>query len=305
MIPNEKLIEILCCPGCRGALATKESPGSLVCTACGESFASSNGIFEMLRRQDLLDRKFLKYRESYEEHAKEDLFSAPSDVTQWSWLEMLAGFMGDREDRLILDAGSADGKLGAIISGRVVCFDISMAYLKAAKEKGLTAVAGRAEALPFKRVFDAVVLSNVLEHVPDPEAIAAQVRHVLKPGGSLYVIIPYKEDLSWYEYENVLDPHLTSFDLPRIKDLLSNFRIVRHKFILFTTSRPLYFLKSRIKDIFPDLYKSLRAAKNTLGKHERKGNFPRWRNALNYFPNALVLPFMRPYLILLEAKLTE
>lgn len=311
---TKRLVEILCCPHCRGDLGRKGSLGGLVCLSCGEYFGSSHGIFEMFRQADFLDQQFLKYREAYEEHARGDCVSSPSDVTQWSWLQMLAGFMGPCEGRLILDVGSADGKLGAMILGQVVCFDISLTYLKAAKEKGLAVVAGRAETLPFKRVFDTVVLSNVLEHVPNPEQIIEEVKKVLKPSGLLYVIVPYKEDLSWNEIEDILDPHLTSFDFPRIKDLLGDFQILRRKFILFTTFRPLYFLKFQLRGLAPDLYKSLRSMKErlkplkqfhpfkTASKASGKRNFPKWRNALNHLPNSLVVPFMRPYLIIIEAK---
>ena len=137
---------------------------------------------------------------------------------------------------------------------------------------------------------------------------------MLKPSGLLYIIVPYKEDLSWYEGEDILDPHLTSFDFPRIKDLLGDFQILRHKFILFTTFRPLYFLKLHLRELAPNLYRSLREMKERIKPLKvfhpfkpvsitgGKRNFPKWRNALNYFPNALVLPFMRPYLIIIEAK---
>jgi len=305
MIPIERMTEILCCPDCRGELKMTDAPLALRCLACDGAFSSSDGIFEMFRQADLLDGEFTKYREAYEEHAKRDLISSPADVTQWSWLEMLSSFMGQSEDHLILDIGSADGKLGALISGQVICFDISLTYLKSAKAKGMTAVAGKAEALPFKRVFDRVVLSNILEHVPNPEAIMAQVQNVLKPSGDLFIIVPYKEDLSWYEDEKVLDPHLSSFDFPRIGNLLRGFQVTRYKFILFTDSRPLYFVKSKLKNLSPLVYRRLRKMRETLGREVRKREFPQWRNALNYFPNFIVLPFMRPYLILIRAKRTE
>ena len=38
--------------------------------------------------------------------------------------------------------------------------------------------------------FNAVVLADVLEHLPDPSAALARVRHVLAPGGVLMVVLP-------------------------------------------------------------------------------------------------------------------
>lgn len=295
--------DILCCPVCRGGVEEAESGSLLVCQSCGESFGSSGGVPEMFRQADLHDEEFQKYREAYEEHAKEDLFSVPSDATQWSCMKMLARYMGECGKSLILDVGSADAKLGDVISGQVVCLDISLTYLKAAKEKGMAAVAGKAENMPFKRVFDIVVLSNILEHVPDPESVIEQVEHVLKPEGLLYIVVPYKEDLFWQEGENFLDPHLTRFDFARIKALLGNFRITRKKLILFTDSRPAYSVKSFLRrSLNPDMFRRVHEAKEVFGKPGEIKKFSEWRHTLNYLPNALVVPFLRPYSILIESR---
>lgn len=305
MRPDKKLTDMLCCPGCRGELEEKGPVPGLFCGACGELFSLSC-IPEMFRKADLLDQEFLEYRRSYEAHAREVLFSVPSDITQWSCLSTLSDFMAPTGNQLILDVGSADGKLGEIVSGQVVCFDISLTYLEAAQRKRLPVIAGKAEALPFKCVFDIVVLSNILEHVPRPETIVEQAEHVLKPTGRLYIVVPYKEDLSWQEGEGFLDPHLTSFDLHRIKALLRNFSIVKKKLILFTDSRISYFLKSALKKrLSPKMFSRVRETKKAFEKHGEAKKFRRWRHELNYLPNALVLPFFRPYSILIEAKRIE
>jgi len=38
--------------------------------------------------------------------------------------------------------------------------------------------------------FDAVLLTQVLEHVPDPAAVLAELRRILRPGGALYLTAP-------------------------------------------------------------------------------------------------------------------
>jgi len=47
--------------------------------------------------------------------------------------------------------------------------------------------------------FDAVICSEVLEHVPDPREVVAEIRRVLKPGGRLCISVPHgwPERLCW------------------------------------------------------------------------------------------------------------
>ena len=55
--------------------------------------------------------------------------------------------------------------------------------------------------LPYERAsFDAVILFDVLEHVPDPAGLLDDVARVLRPGGRLVAFIPVEgEPLSFYE----------------------------------------------------------------------------------------------------------
>lgn len=52
-------------------------------------------------------------------------------------------------------------------------------------------IVARAEKLPFRDAsFDGVVLTEVLEHVPDPGQAVREMARVLKPGGYCYVSVP-------------------------------------------------------------------------------------------------------------------
>ncbi len=56
-----------------------------------------------------------------------------------------------------------------------------------------------AEALPFgDRRFDHVFMVEVLEHVPDARRALAEVRRVLRPGGTFLVAVPNRD---WFHYE--------------------------------------------------------------------------------------------------------
>ena len=63
---------------------------------------------------------------------------------------------------------------------------------------GECAQVGRAESMPFKNEqFDAVVMSEVLEHLSDKKINSAlkNIQKILKPKGSLIISTPYRENL--------------------------------------------------------------------------------------------------------------
>lgn len=86
-------------------------------------------------------------------------------------------------------------------------------------------VVGDAFNLPFEdESFDCVIASEVIEHVPNPEAFVRSLFRVVKKGGALILSTPYKEKLR-YElcvHCHRLTPanaHLHSFDEHRLTNL--------------------------------------------------------------------------------------
>jgi SAM-dependent methyltransferase len=68
----------------------------------------------------------------------------------------------------------------------------------------LTVVEGDATALPFgDGSLDAVVLLDVLEHVPEPRAAVAEARRVLRPGGVIVLSVPHRGLLARLDSLNV------------------------------------------------------------------------------------------------------
>jgi SAM-dependent methyltransferase len=58
-------------------------------------------------------------------------------------------------------------------------------------DKGLDVLADAAQ-LPLRiGSFDAVLCSEVLEHVSDPRPVLAQIQRVLKPGGQVIITVPF------------------------------------------------------------------------------------------------------------------
>ena len=116
---------------------------------------------------------------------KDDADSSHGTLERW---------MGLRSPARVLDLGCADGSLAARLVAQghhVVGVDVRESpgvrdrvheFYEADLEKGIPDAAGDG--------YDVVIAADVLEHVRDPAATLAQIREVLRPGGTLLASIP-------------------------------------------------------------------------------------------------------------------
>ena len=140
----------------------------------------------------------------------EDLWSDMEKGT----IELIRKWVPD--DSSILDIGVGTGRLLTRFPNlRRYGIDVSIGYLRRLVDSGIEVCMGNAEELPYNdSEFDAVVCTDVLEHVIDLHAAVSEIRRVLKSGGAAIVRVPYREDLAKY-----LSPgypyriaHVRSFD---------------------------------------------------------------------------------------------
>ncbi|MEH3053300.1 MAG: class I SAM-dependent methyltransferase [Patulibacter minatonensis] len=83
--------------------------------------------------------------------------------------------------------------------------DASPEAVEAAAERGITVIQGSVvERLPFDDAsFDGVIAKDLLEHVPDPAAVAREILRVLRPGGLLFASSPDAQRWVWDDYTHV------------------------------------------------------------------------------------------------------
>jgi SAM-dependent methyltransferase len=141
--------------------------------------------------------------------------------------------MHSKENVKILDVGVGLGKiLQNFPQLNRFGVDVSLSYLRQTKLAGIDVCLANVEDLPYRdNFFDLIVCTDVLEHVIDLNKVIKNILSVLKPGGFLFVRVPYREDLSWYlsdenKYELV---HLRNFDENSLKIIFT--KIFKLEFI--------------------------------------------------------------------------
>lgn len=117
-----------------------------------------------------------------------------------SVLEPLMKALSGAPGRRLLDVGGGTGNYALALERdgwEATVLDRSPEMLAQARAKGLRAVAGDAEALPFAPCsFDAVMLVSMLHHVERPESALAEARRVLVAGGRLALLVFAREEIA-------------------------------------------------------------------------------------------------------------
>jgi len=123
----------------------------------------------------------------------------PSFLVLRSRREIFKRWMAELGQSLVvLDVGGRYQPYRPLLDGRVshyVAVDIL--------QTELVDVVGSGDALPFpENTFDVVILTQVLEYFPQPQAAVQQIYSVLKPGGKLLMSVPafaprFGDDQRW------------------------------------------------------------------------------------------------------------
>jgi SAM-dependent methyltransferase len=111
----------------------------------------------------------------------------------WIFLDGDISFHGRKGAGRLLDAGCNEGR-GLRIYARngfeVEGLEFNSSAAAVAREAGFTVHLGDTTDFTARAAYDVVVLSNVLEHAPDPKKVLINLRGNLKPGGQLWISCP-------------------------------------------------------------------------------------------------------------------
>jgi SAM-dependent methyltransferase len=190
---------MMMCPACAGGLGLE-----FACANCGWRGEFRDGIPVLLPNGQHEDEVVRAYFENYDQIARDDL---DAKILDERYIEQLAtnfcGAIDVPAGAQICDVGSGKGflvrKLLAKGAASVTAVDISASYLvHMVEEPGIVPVLADAEALPFVEHFDVIVATDILEHVLNVGSFLYSVNRALRPGGRLYVRVPFRENLLGY-----------------------------------------------------------------------------------------------------------
>jgi 2-polyprenyl-3-methyl-5-hydroxy-6-metoxy-1,4-benzoquinol methylase len=143
-----------------------------------------------------------------------------------AWLDFSVMYLPFRPGNRLLEIGCGTGSMLKIMQDLgwdVEGIDFDPVAVENCRRKFLDVRLGMLEDQHFPaNSFDAITMSHLIEHVPDPEALLQQCFRLLKPNGYLSVVTPHSEALghrlfgpSWF----CLDPprHLNLFAVNSLK----------------------------------------------------------------------------------------
>ena len=170
-----------------------------------------------------------------------------------------------RRYRRAADLGCGSGMIAARLmenAETVLALDLTHARLRQVRENagGACFVQGDLGRLPLKdNSLDLIVVSEVIEHLPDYKPALTEIRRALTPLGTCVISVPYREDLEEHVCPHCLRAfplhgHFHRFDERILADALDSVGLSSTGFLTLNNA-----VATRLGRLFKAGYSSLRA----------------------------------------------
>ena len=206
------LDEVICCPVCRSAQPV-QADGAYACPSCERRFPILHGIPRLLEDvpansrqvQRVFDFEHRRFRDSWYTRFEPRLVEQFLDDCR-----LPREFFRDRR---ALDAGCGSGRWSyalAELGADLVAFDLTEGGIEAAAEhlsdrENVSVCQANLFQPPFApESFDFVMSWGVLHHTPDTHAAFRQLVPLVKPGGTLYVMVYERHSPVMFFFTNIV-----------------------------------------------------------------------------------------------------
>jgi len=234
------------CPNCRQSAIDLARPN---CEQCRWQGDSTDGIPRLLVDRTGGDDTGSAYRGHYEALAAADLETPVLSLDYVGYqAQNLLRYIGPSDGLAVCDVGCGRGTLSTLLAqrgARVTAVDLSLDYLREVRQAAddIRLICCDADNLPFENEFDVIVSTDVMEHTLKPGGFLYSINRALKPGGRVYIRVPYRENLLSYAPQlGCAHPlvHLRSYNRPLLRDIFAGagFKVERFYLDGFSLGTP-------------------------------------------------------------------
>jgi ubiquinone/menaquinone biosynthesis C-methylase UbiE/uncharacterized protein YbaR (Trm112 family) len=191
------LLDLLCCPKCRGDLAIRPDDAGIDCPGCAFTFPIVDGIPVMfpMNVKEKFDNLFDRHWDSEEmadlyNHEVEGQFSEMGMYVHVGERDATMNVMATPKSGKFLDCGCGNGRFFKELPEDLytVGVDASLNLLRIVKRNNLCPrlVCCELEHLPFKDdTFETVLSVRVIQHIHDQYKAVSEITRVCRPGGDV------------------------------------------------------------------------------------------------------------------------
>ena len=195
--------------------------------------------------------RFISMNNIYNQYQFDDLKGKGEDLYASTKYAIIRDALAKQGKMRILNAGCGSGDLSFLLAQdghRVHGIDPSEEYIALARGHGafnrISFMVSSIEDFESDELFDAVVATDVLEHIKDDSAALEKLARLARPGGLVIIAVPA---LSWlYGYHDRMLGHFRRYSKSSLKCLVRNIgdlRIERFRYFGFMLI-PISFLYS-------------------------------------------------------------